>query len=187
MRRAGSGAERLPQLSKGVRFEDVVLPHLDAAHNLARWLVRNDHDAADVVQNATVKALRFFGGFRGGDARAWLLTIVRNASYTWLRRAKPGDVAVPFDEEIHDDDTEASNPESRALRQASGRSIQQALEDLPVGLREAIVLRELEGLSYAEIAEVAEIPIGTVMSRLSRARRRLQQALGEADGRKEVS
>jgi RNA polymerase sigma factor (sigma-70 family) len=177
----------LPQLSKDARFEDVVLPHLDAAHNLARWLVRDDHDAADVVQNATIKALRFFGGFRGGDARAWLLTIVRNASYTWLRRARPTDVAVPFDEEIHDDGTQASNPETQALRQASGRSIQQALEDLPVGLREAIVLRELEGLSYAEIAEVAEIPIGTVMSRLSRARRRLQQALGEPAGRKEVS
>jgi RNA polymerase sigma-70 factor (ECF subfamily) len=186
MRRAGLGAERLAKESKDARFEDAVLPHLDAAHNLARWLVRNDHDAADVVQDATVKALRFFGGFRGGDARAWLLTIVRNACYTWLRRARPSDLAVPFDDELHDDHTKASNPETQALRKASGQSIQQALEDLPVGLRETIVLREIEGLSYAEIADVAAIPIGTVMSRLSRARRRLQQALGEPSGRKEV-
>jgi RNA polymerase sigma factor (sigma-70 family) len=188
MRRIGLGRRRLPEASKGARFEDVVLPHLDAAHNLARWLLRDDDDAADVVQDASIKALRFFGGFRGGDARAWLLTIVRNACFTWLRKSRPRDLAVPFDEEIHDeDDAKVSNPETQALRQASGRSIQQALEDLPVDLRETIVLRELEGLSYAEIAAVAEIPIGTVMSRLSRARRRLQQALGEPTVGKEVT
>jgi len=165
-----------------MRFEEVVLPHLDAAQNLASWLLRDDHDAADVVQDATVRALRFFGGFRGGDARAWLLAIVRNACYSRLRASRPSELAVPFDEEIHSDDTDAraANPEARALRQASGRSIREALEALPVGLRETIVLRELEGLSYAEIAAVAEIPIGTVMSRLSRARRQLQQTLKEA-------
>ena len=169
-------------LAKGARFEDVVLPHLDAAYNLARWLVRNDDDAADVVQDASVKALRFFGGFRGGDGRAWLLTIVRNACYTRLRGTRPHELDVAFDEEIHDAGGDRSNPETEALRNASGRSIQLALEALPLGLREAIVLRELEGLSYAEIAAVADVPIGTVMSRLSRARRRLQRALAETSG-----
>ncbi len=165
-----------------MRFEEVVLPHLDAAQNLASWLLKDHHEAADVVQDASVRAIRFFGGFRGGDARAWLLTIVRNACYSRLRAARPSELAVPFDEEIHGDDADATaaNPETQALRQASGRSIREALEALPVGLRETIVLRELEGLSYAEIAAVAAIPIGTVMSRLSRARRQLQQALKES-------
>jgi RNA polymerase sigma factor (sigma-70 family) len=165
-------------------FEGAVLPHLDAAYNLARWLVRDDHDAQDVVQDATLKALRFFGGFRGGDARAWLLTIVRNASYTWLGKKRPQEL-VSLDEDVHDTQHAPSTPETEVVRRASGRTLQQAIEALPVPLREAIVLRELEGLSYTQIAAVAEIPIGTVMSRLSRARRRLQGAL-RAAGDEEV-
>jgi RNA polymerase sigma-70 factor, ECF subfamily len=162
-------------------FERAVLPHLDAAYNLARWLVREPHDAEDVVQEATLRALRFFGGFRGGDPRAWLLAIVRNASYTWLSRKRPAELEVPLDDEVEDAAASSATPETDALRRSTGRSLQQALESLPIALREAIVLRELEGLSYAEIAAVAEIPLGTVMSRLSRARRRLQQALGGPD------
>jgi RNA polymerase sigma-70 factor (ECF subfamily) len=158
----------------------VVLPHLDAAYNLARWLVRNEHDAEDVVQEAVLKALRFFAGFRGGDARGWLLTIVRNACYTWLRKRRPADLADSLDEERHGREDGGPSPEAEVLRQAVGRSLRDALESLPLGLREAIVLRELEGLSYAQIASVAEIPIGTVMSRLSRARRRLQHVLSDA-------
>jgi len=155
-----------------------VLPHLDAAYNLARWLVRDDQDAKDVVQDATLKALRFFGGFRGGDPRAWLLTIVRNASYTWLGRKRPEEL-VALDEDVQDAQRATTTPETEALRRASGRALTRAIESLPVVLREAIVLRELEGLSYAEIAAVAEIPVGTVMSRLARARRRLQTAIGD--------
>jgi len=168
----------LRQAEKRADFEAAVLPHLDAAYNLARWLVRNESDAEDVAQEATLKAFRFFEGFRGGDGRAWLLTIVRNACYSWLRRNRGDDLNVTLDEEIHVAEDRRAGPEAEVLRQASARSLQHALEGLPTVLREAIVLRELEGLSYAEIASVTEIPIGTVMSRLSRARRRLQQALG---------
>ena len=165
-------------MSTSNSFESAVLPHLDAAYNLARWLVRDDQDAQDVVQDATLKALRFFGGFRGGDPRAWLLTIVRNASYTWLGKKRPEEL-VALDEDVHDAQHAPPTPEAEALRRASGRSLARALESLPVVLREAIVLRELEGLSYAEIATVAEIPVGTVMSRLSRARRRLAAVIGD--------
>jgi RNA polymerase sigma-70 factor (ECF subfamily) len=171
----------LQEPAKRADFEAAVLPHLDAAYNLARWLLRNEQDAEDAVQDAVLRAFRFFAGLRGGDGRAWLLTIVRNACYTRIRRAAPHDRNVALDEETHDPHADAVTPETEVMRQASGRSIQQALEALPVDLREAIVLRELEGLSYAEIASVAEIPIGTVMSRLSRARRRLQETLGRKE------
>jgi RNA polymerase sigma factor (sigma-70 family) len=171
----------LREPAKRADFEAAVLPHLDAAYNLARWLLRNEQDAEDAVQDAVLRAFRFFAGLRGSDSRAWLLTIVRNACYTRIRRASPQDRIVALDEEVRDSNIDSVTPETEVMRQASGRSIQQALEALPVDLREAIVLRELEGLSYAEIASVAEIPIGTVMSRLSRARHRLQQALGEEE------
>jgi len=173
----------LPVAAKRVEFEAAVLPHLDAAYNVARWLVRDEHDAEDVVQEAYLKPFRFFGGFRGGDSRAWLLTIVRNACYTWLRKRRPDDLNASLDEEVHGREEGAPSPEAEVLRQAAGQSIQQALETLPLGLREVIVLRELEGLSYADIAAVADIPIGTVMSRLSRSRRRLQVLLGSSLGR----
>jgi RNA polymerase sigma-70 factor (ECF subfamily) len=168
----------LREAEKRAEFEAAVLPHLDAAYDLARWLVRNEHDAADVVQEAYLRALRFFDDFRGGEARPWLLRIVRNVGYTWLRKRRPEELNPSLDEEIHGHDESGPSPEAEALRQAVGRSLEHALANLHVDLREVIVLRELEGLSYAEIASVAEIPIGTVMSRLSRARARLQRALG---------
>ena len=160
-----------------------MLPHLDAAYNLARWLLRSEHEAQDVVQEAYLRALRFFSGFRGGDSRGWLLTIVRNVSYTWLRKRRPDELDLPLDEEVHGREEGTLDPEGEVLRQAAGRSVKQALETLPLELREVIVLRELEGLSYAEIASVAEIPLGTVMSRLSRARSRLRDLLGASLGR----
>jgi RNA polymerase sigma-70 factor (ECF subfamily) len=159
-------------------FEAVALPHLDAAYDLARWLLRDRADADDVVQDAYLKAFRAFGGFRGGSARAWLLTIVRNACYTRLRRRRPDEPSLSLDDGLADPPDAGPTPEQAVLRQAAARSLREALESLPIDLREAIVLRELEGLSYAEIAAVADVPIGTVMSRLSRARHRLQTALG---------
>lgn len=160
------------------RFERTFLPHLGAAYNLARWLTRNDEDAEDVVQDAYLRAVRFFGGFRGGDSKAWLLTIVRNAVYSRPRGRLQG-ATIAFDEEIHDVKDEAPGPEGLLLQQASRRALAEALEELPVEFREALVLRELEGLSYKEMAEVTQVPIGTVMSRLARARKRLRRRLQE--------
>jgi RNA polymerase sigma-70 factor (ECF subfamily) len=167
----------VPQPEKLARFERLVLPHLGAAYNLARWLTGDGHDAEDVVQEAYLRAYRSFDGFHGEDGRAWLLTVVRNTGYTWLKQNRAHQPAVSFDEAIHDPGSEAGSPERLALQVAAKELVREALEKLPVELREAIVLRELEGLSYKEIAAVADIPLGTVMSRLARARTRLQQAL----------
>jgi RNA polymerase sigma factor (sigma-70 family) len=164
---------------KLARFEMTVLPHLDAAYNLARWLTRNEQDAEDMVQEACLRAFKFFGGFHGADSRAWLLAIVRNTCYTWLRQNRAHELSAPFDEEIHNDRCEELNPETLMQRSVEGQLLQQALADLPLEFREVMVLRELEGLSYKEIANIANIPIGTVMSRLARARRRLQQRLAD--------
>src|ERR1700691_6071857 len=163
--------------SGGPGFEDVVLPHLDAAYNLARWLVRNPHDAEDVVQEGCLRAVRFFGGYQEGNARAWLLRIVRNTAYTFLEKKHPGELAEEFDETIHV--TEHLQPDAEAvlLRSVESRMLQEALEGLPVRFREAIILRELEGLSYKEISEVMDVPIGTVMSSLARGRARLRERL----------
>ncbi len=155
-------------------FEEALLPHLDAAYNLARWLTRNDQDAEDVVQEAYLRALRFFGAFRGGDGRAWLLAIVRNTCHDWLRRHSAPDT-TPFDEEIHTGERPAETPETLLLQRGDRATLQRALAALPVGWREVLVLRELEGLSYRQIAEIVGVPVGTVMSRLARARARLQQ------------
>jgi RNA polymerase sigma factor (sigma-70 family) len=155
-------------------FEQAVLPHLDAAYNLARWLTRNDQDAEDVAQEACLRAMRFFDGFHGGSIRPWLLTIVRNTYLTWLRKNKTEETA-PLDEI----ESAASNPEELLLGQVDGAALRRALDALPSEYREAIVLRELEEMSYKEIASVAGVPIGTVMSRLARARRRLQELLLE--------
>ena len=163
------------QTSSG-NFENDFLPHLDAAYNLARWLTRNDQDAEDVVQEACLRAFRFFGGFRGGNTRAWLLKIVRNTCYTQLQKNRPQELAT-FDEEIHNEDNGSMNPETLLLRSADSQLLRQALEELPVNFREVLVLRELEGLSYKEIAEVSNVRLGTVMSSLSRARERLRQSL----------
>ena len=160
------------------RFEQTLLPHLDAAYNLARWLTRDDHDAEDVVQAAYLRALKFFGGFRGANSRAWLLTIVRNTCYTWIEQKRARGQETAFDEEIHGVESSAMGPASRVLREEDEQSVRRAVEDLPAELREVVVLRELEGLSYKEIAAIAGIPMGTVMSRLARARDRLRERLG---------
>ena len=162
---------------KVARFEQAVLPHLDAAYNLARWLTRNDQDAEDVVQEACLRAFKSFASFRGGDGRPWLIAIVRNTCYTWMRQHRSRELATPFDEEMHSVDSESCNPEALLIRGADVKLLTKALEELPLEYREVLVLRELEALSYKEIAEVADVPIGTVMSRLARARKRLQQSL----------
>jgi len=166
----------LAEPSKQARFEQAVLPHLDAAYNLARWLTRNEHDAEDVVQEAYLRAYRFFDGFHGGDGRPWLLTVVRNTCYTWLKRNRPPTPTAPFDEAVHAAD-ETFNPEALFLQGAAREMLHDALGELPTEFREAVVLRELEGLSYKEIAAVTEAPLGTVMSRLARGRGLLRERL----------
>jgi RNA polymerase sigma factor (sigma-70 family) len=164
------------------RFEQSLLPHLDAAYNLARWLTRDDHDAEDLVQSAYLRALRFFRGYHMADNRAWLLTIVRNTCYTWLSQRRARGSTTPFDEDLHGVESDPIGPENRLVREEQQQSVRRAVEELPVELREVVVLRELEGLSYKEIAAIAEIPLGTVMSRLARARERLRQRLGDGGG-----
>ncbi len=157
------------------RFEKLVLPHIDAAFNLARWLLRGRSDAEDVAQDALLRACRFFGGFNGGDARAWLLQIVRNTCYTWLEKNRPMELSTEFDEELHRQTS--TTPETLAIIADDHKRLTLALETLPPRFREVLVLRELEGCSYKEIATITSIPIGTVMSSLSRARRQLYSAL----------
>ena len=163
-------------------FEAIALPHLDAAYNLARWLTRDDHAAEDLVQMAYVRALRFFDSFRGGDARVWLLTIVRNTYFTGLRDNRHEHEAVPFDEENHShgsDEVDISvfgvgnNPENILARLEASRALNLALESLPLSFREVVILKEMDDLSYKQIAQIAGIPIGTVMSRLARGRKLL--------------
>ena len=158
-------------------FEQAVLPHLDAAYNLARWLMRNEQDAQDAVQEAYLRAFRFFPNFRGGDARAWLLKIVRNSCYSWMRANRPLQDAAEFDENLFAPDIRSPNPEEVVLQNDSCTLVREALQKLPPNFREVIILRELEGLSYREIADVTGMPAGTVMSTLSRARGRLRQIL----------
>jgi len=157
------------------RFEQLVLPHLDAAFNLARWLLRGRADAEDVAQEAMMRALRFFRGFHGGDARAWLLQIVRNTCYTWLEKNRSVDLTTEFDEELHPQPS--VSPEALAIAGDNRERLTRALEELPPRFREVLVLRELEGCSYKEIAAITSAPIGTVMSALARARQRLQRVL----------
>jgi RNA polymerase sigma-70 factor (ECF subfamily) len=158
-------------------FEETVLPHLDAAFNYARWLTRNDTDAEDVVQDACVRAIRFFSSLRDDDARAWLFTIVRNAWYSRVSRKANVAEGTRLNDGQDERPDNALDPEERLLQQHTIALVRAALEQLPVDFREVIVLREIEGLSYKEIAEVAGVPVGTVMSRLARARERLQTIL----------
>jgi RNA polymerase sigma-70 factor (ECF subfamily) len=158
-------------------FEQDVLPHIDAAYSLARWLTRNEQDAQDVTQEAYLRAFRFFPSFRGGDARAWLLKIVRNTFYTWSHGNRPLQDAAEFDENFFPPDSHPPNPEEIVLQSNSDSLVRKALEMLPANSREILILRELEGMSYKEIADITGIPIGTVMSSLSRARGRLRQVL----------
>jgi len=172
------------------RFDAMAAPHLDAAYNLARWLTRNPHDADDVVQEAYLRAFRFFGGFRGGGGRAWLLTIVRNTFYTWAEQRQRHKSDVEFDEAgaglemVEAGANEAlhgANPEQLLLRAADQQLVEAALLKLPAEYREILVLRELEELSYKEIAAIVGVPLGTVMSRLSRARLQLRQQIEAMD------
>jgi RNA polymerase sigma-70 factor (ECF subfamily) len=166
------------------RFEQTVLPHLDAAYNLARWLTRNDQDAQDVTQEACLRAFRFFDGYQGGNVRAWLLTIVRNTCYTWLHQNRAPNSVEVFDEEIHSEEpSDSANPEIQALASADKETLRRALEELPDVYREALVLRELEGMSYKEIADVTSVSMGTVMSRLARGRTRLRESLSVSLGK----
>ena len=152
------------------------MPHLDAAYNFARWLTRNDDDAADVVQEAYLRAMRYSDSFTGQNPRAWLFTIVRNTWFSMRKGNIPGETAVPFNEELHREGEEP-DPESLMLKSADTRIVTEALEDLSVEFREVIVLREFEDLSYKEIARVTGAPVGTIMSRLARARDQLTRAI----------
>jgi RNA polymerase sigma-70 factor (ECF subfamily) len=176
--------ERAPSLdepSRAKRFEQLFVAHLDSAYDLARWLTRDERNAEDVVQEACLRAFKFLDGFHGENARVWLLAIVRNTYYTWLRKNQFQALNVPLDEEGGDGtplEIDGGNPVDELLQQKDARRlINSALEQLPAEFREVIVLRELEDLSYKEIAAVADIPLGTVMSRLARARKLLLQHL----------
>jgi RNA polymerase sigma-70 factor (ECF subfamily) len=169
----------LNEASKLSDFQKTVLPHLDAAYRLAKWLVANDQDAEDVAQDACLRAWRFYGGFRGGDGRGWLLAIVRNAAFTRLKQRHGQQMDVVFDEELHSEESGLSNPATLVAGQADRVAVRAAIEQLPLEFREVITLREIEELSYKEIAEIADIPIGTVMSRLARGRSLLYDALAK--------
>jgi RNA polymerase sigma factor (sigma-70 family) len=164
-------------------FEEAILPHLDAAHNLARWLLRNEQDAQDVVQESYLRAFRSFGGFHGGNGRAWLLTIVRNTSYTLLKKNRGADLTTTFDEEIHAPSDKSVSPSTILEQSEDAELIKEAINELPAEFREILVLRHQEGLSYKEIADVAQIPPGTVMSRLARARGKLKEYLAARIGK----
>jgi RNA polymerase sigma-70 factor (ECF subfamily) len=178
-------AVKVSEQARVRRFEQVALPHLDAAYNLARWLTRNDADAEDVVQEAFLRAFKFFDGFRGGSERAWLLTIVRHTCFSWLQQNRPAEVVAGYDLEAAELDPGALDPAFRApdrdpeialMHQADEDLLNEMIAELPPQFREVVILRELEDLSYKEIADVAAIPIGTVMSRLARGRKALQRA-----------
>ena len=171
---------------KRSRFESNVSPHVDAAYNLARWLTGNDQDAEDVVQEAMLRAFMYFDGFRGGDARSWILKIVRNTCFTWLQANRPSEIARIAMEELEDITTPlvcsefADDPETLALRRTTALQLNNAIATIPAAFREVVVLREMEGLSYKEIATVVDAPIGTVMSRLARARAELRRILAQS-------
>ena len=162
------------------RFEALALPHLDAAYNLARWLTRNDQDAQDVVQESTLRALRYFGSLRGDQARPWLLQIVRHTCYGWLAKNRPAEVVSLDDSEDAGRDITAPaalEPQTIAVRNDERARINRALASLPIAFREVLVLRELEDLAYKDIARIVDVPIGTIMSRLARARALMRDAL----------
>jgi RNA polymerase sigma-70 factor, ECF subfamily len=179
----GSRSTALEEQDKLARFEQSIMPHMNAAYNLARWLAGNDPDAQDVVQEAYLRAFKFFNGFRGGDSRSWLLRIVRNAFYDWLRGNRREETGTEFDEELHGRAEETGTPDALLLEKADRELLHKAIAELAVEFREILVLRELEGFSYKEIANMAEVPPGTVMSRLARAREQLRTLLA---GRLEV-
>jgi RNA polymerase sigma factor (sigma-70 family) len=156
-------------------FEECVLPHLNAAYNLARWLTRNEHDAQDVVQESYLRAFRFFDSYRGGDGKSWLMAVVRNTCITWRRHEKRDVSNEPFDEMAHSSGRQAPNQEEKLVDSSRMSVLRNCIEMLPSEFREVLVMRELEEMSYRQISEVADLPVGTVMSRLSRARKRLEE------------
>ncbi len=165
----------LPDRERKELFDALVRPHMAAAYNFARWMVRNEHDAEDLAQEAVLRAYRALGGARVREGRTWLLAIVRNVCLTWLARDRGRETTTAFDEEVHAASARDGDPEALLLERIDLERLRLAVEELPSEFREVVVLRELEGLSYKEIADVAGIPIGTVMSRLARARQRLQE------------
>ena len=172
-----AGDQQVLEPTTRTRFEDTVLPHLNTAYNLARWLTHNDQDAEDVVQEAYLRAWKFFDSFHGGESRPWLLTIVRRTCYTWLQHNRAHAEVTEFDDERHSITSEEANPETLLLHRVDAQELRRALEALPMEFREVIILRELEDCSYKEIAAITGVPLGTVMSRLARARQRLQHWL----------
>jgi RNA polymerase sigma-70 factor (ECF subfamily) len=177
MRPVTSAATPPPDTARSQHFERHVLPHLDAAWRLARWLARAEHDAEDVLQEAMLRAYRYYDVGGRDNVRAWLLTIVRNTFYTLRTQAPVASLLDEFDEAIHGADDDAATPESQLLREADAEQLRRAIEQLPVEFREVLVLRDLEGHSYKEIVDISGLKMGTVMSRLSRARERLARAL----------
>jgi RNA polymerase sigma-70 factor (ECF subfamily) len=172
----------LEEQEKQTHFERTIMPHTDAAYNLARWLSGNEHDAQDVLQEAYIRAFRFLDGLRGSDARAWLLRIVRNVFYDWLQKNRPKQAAAAFDEKLLESEPDPSTPATILALKNDAQLVRKAIEDLPVEFREVMVMRELESLSYKEIAVIADVPVGTVMSRLARAREQLRVALHSRGG-----
>jgi RNA polymerase sigma factor (sigma-70 family) len=158
-------------------FDALMLPHLDAAHNLAKWLLRNEQDVQDVVQEAFLRAFKSFSGFHGSNGRAWLLTIIRNTSYTFLKKNRSLDLTTTFDEEIHDTGRESPSPVTILEHAEDSELIRNAMDELPAEFREILTLRHQEDLSYKEIGEILKIPTGTVMSRLARSRAKLKEYL----------
>ena len=173
----------MAEQSKAGRFEEIALPHLAAAYNLARWLVHNDHDAEDLVQEAYLRAFKSFDGYYGGNSRSWLLTIVRNTCYTWLQKNRAMQLTEPIEDHLDDAGFDFADPEVLFLQTLDAQIVRQSLQDLPVEFREVVVMREMEGFSYKEIAEVIDLPLGTVMSRLARGRKRLHALLTQRMGK----
>jgi len=175
--------EAPPEQEDLTSFEAMMLPHLDAAHNLARWLLRNEEDAQDVVQEAYLRAFKAFRGFHGSNGRAWLLTIVRNTSYTLLKKNHAVDLTTTFDEEIHASRQESLTPAAILEHSEDAKLMREAINELPAEFREILTLRHQEGLSYKEIADITQVPPGTVMSRLARARAKLKECLAAHIGK----
>jgi RNA polymerase sigma-70 factor (ECF subfamily) len=160
------------------RFEELILPHLDDAYTLARYLLRDEHNAQDVVQDAALRAFRYFDGFRDGDPRAWFMTIVRNCCMSWQRKHRDDRRVEPLAPQHESAAQEARQTDAAAIERSDREAVNRAVAQLPPDFREVVVLREIQGMSYAQISSVVKVPIGTVMSRLSRARSRLASILG---------
>jgi len=177
------GEQEAAQEHELASFEETMLPHMDAAHNLAKWLLRNEQDAQDVVQEAYLRAFKSFGGFHGSNGRAWLLTIVRNTSYTLLKKNRAVDLTTTFDEEIHAIGHDSASPATILEHAEDAELIRGVMDKLPTEFREILTLRHQEGLSYKKIADIVKIPTGTVMSRLARARAKLKEYLAARIGK----